>query len=227
MSQLRLVVAIPAMFSLFVAVSATGSRSGVKSIRALSQTSSQLRLVGHSSLDGQELADIWVHGQFAYLGSRPAGGGIKVVDVSDPANPRLISSLISFATSEYEDVMVIRADTAAFHGDLLVAGLQARGSNANSGARGAQFWDVTDPLEPVALGFFDTGSLTGGVHELHLFQRDNHVFALLAVPNSEARNAGGDVRVIDATDPRKPVQIADWGVRARLGLTLNSGIFCH
>jgi hypothetical protein len=53
------------------------------------------------------------------------------------------------------------------------------------------------------------------------------VFALLAVPGSEGTGAGGDVRIVEATDPRNPRQLADWGVQADLGLSLGGNIFCH
>lgn len=191
---------------------------------SLEEQASGLELVGQSGLGSGSHGDIWVHGQFAYLGTDSCGIGVKVVDVSDPTNPQLVGSLLSSAGSTYEDVVVTTASTPAFQGDLLAAGLQVCGPR---GAHGVQFWDVTDPRQPRRLGFLDTGANTGGVHELYLFQRDHRVFALLAVPGSEAQGAGGDFRLVEATDPRAPRQLAAWGVGAGLGLELTNGIFCH
>ncbi len=58
------------------------------------------KLVGHSPLDGRGMnAALAVHGDYAYVGSRtdggakPSGNGVKVVDVSDPANPEVVSMI--------------------------------------------------------------------------------------------------------------------------------------
>lgn len=58
------------------------------------------------------------------------------------------------------------------------------------------------------------------MHELDLFQRGTHVYALLATPFSEFFDTvpGGDFRIVDATDPRNPVQVSEWGAAAH-GLT--------
>lgn len=195
-----------------------GVRSaGVQQVRGV-------ELVGQHAVGGAMLADVWAHGSFVYLGTREAGTGVKIVDASNPTNPQLIATLATNAASSYEDVVVIEANTANFRGTLLAAGLQPLGA---AGARGVQFWDVTNPRQSRPLGFLDTGAATGGVHELSLFQRGDRVFALLAVPGSEAAGAGGDFRLVEATDPRHPRQLADWGVQAKLGLQLSGNVFCH
>src|SRR5262249_10062807 len=154
-------------------------------------------LRGHLSFDNELLGDIWVHGQFVYLGTFSCGSGVKVVDAGKPRDPQLVATLLTDSGATYEDVIVISADTGFFHGDLLAAGLQRC---QEKGAHGVQFWDVTDPRHPEPLGFFDTGEGVVGVHELYMFQRDDRIFALLAVPGSEGQRLGGDFRIVDATD---------------------------
>jgi hypothetical protein len=171
-------------------------------------------MVGHASLQGVQFGDIWAHGRFAYLGTFSCGGGVRVFDISNPTDPRQVSTLRTSLVDSYEDVVVIRADTAFFRGDLLAVGLQECESN---GANQVQFWDVSDPLRPAILGSFNTGIGTRGVHELYMFQRNSRVFALLAVPSSEGSRAGRGFRIVEATDPRNPRQIADWGADAGLG----------
>jgi choice-of-anchor B domain-containing protein len=196
-----------------------------------------LELVGQDRLGVAPNGDIWVHGQYAYLGTAAlgttagCGAGVKVVDISDPAHPQPLSPIVTSLDSDYQDVAVISANTQFFQGDLLAAGLQVCRSG---GARGVQFWDGTDPRRPRRLGFVETGAASGGVHELSLLQRENRVFALLAVPGSEARGEGGDFRIVEATDPRNPRQIADWGIEEDLGLIRSSlgqgdspSVFCH
>ena len=189
-----------------------------------------LELVGQRQFDFG-LGDIWVHEQIAYLGTYGCGIGVQPVDVSNPANPRPLAPFRSSTLSTYEKPVVIRANTAAFQGNLLAVGLQWC---QPGGAHGVDFWDVTDPGRPRALGFLDTGAQTRGVHELCLFQRGDRVFALLAVPNSERSGEGGDLRIIDASDPTRPRQIADWGIQKDLGLDPNAvnqggspSSYCH
>ncbi len=188
----------------------------------------RLDLVGHSAAGGGFHGDIWVHGQFAYLGTHSCGTGVKIFDVSRPSSPQWVVSLVTNLKSTHDDVVVIGANTPAFHGDLLAVGNQ---DCAQGGAHGVQFWDVTNPRQARRLGFFDTGAAFGGsgVHELCLFQRNDRILALLAVPRS-----GKDFRIVDATDPRNPRQIADWGIGINLSLDYaslpqgySSFVFCH
>jgi hypothetical protein len=150
-----------------------------------------------------------------------------VFDISNPASPQLASTLKSSPLDSYEDVVVIRANTPFFRGDLLAVGLQGCGGD---GANQVEFWDVSNPRQPARLGFFHTGVRAGGVHELYMFQRDGRVFALLAVPSSERSGDGGDFRIVEATDPRNPRQIAEWGAIASLGSQPTGrgrSSFCH
>jgi hypothetical protein len=215
--------------ALTLLVLAFPSRTPVQSA-ALGEGARGMELVGKSDITGN--GDIWVHGRFAYLGSYTRGVGVKVVDVSNPGRPQFLGTLAASEGSDYEDVVVISANTPLFQGDLLATGVQGRNA-----PRGVAFWDVTNPRQPQPLSFLDTSggmSAGGGVHELFMFQRDNRIFALLAVPGSEDRGLGGDFRIVEATDPRNPRQISDWGVRAKLGLdpgTVNQGdspnTYCH
>ncbi|HET9528930.1 MAG TPA: hypothetical protein VFQ92_01160, partial [Blastocatellia bacterium] len=210
-----------------LALVAPGMSAGVQLSPAHDPNSRGLEMVGQARIQGVQFGDIWARGQFAYLGTYSCGDGVKVFDISDPASPQLASTLKTSSTDSYEDVIVIRADTEFFRGDLLAVGLQ---QCENSGANQVQFWDVTDPRNPVRLGSFSTGNRTRGVHELYMFQRDDRVFALLAVPSSERSGAGGDFRIVEATDPRNPRQIAEWGAIARLGSQptgRGSSSFCH
>ncbi len=174
----------------------------------------RLELLAQVSFPGARAADIWVHGEYAWLGAWSCGHGVKVVDISNPRQPLALDALVTDPGSTSEDVVVIRADTPAFRGDLLAVGLQPCRAG---GAKGVQFWDVTDPRSPRKLGFVDTDVPNIGVHELHLFQRGDRVFALLAVPNSEVRYGQGDFRIVEATDPANPREIARWGILERLG----------
>ena len=81
---------------------------------------------------------------------------------------------------------------------------------------GLQLWNVTNPSAPVFLTEFGVGHGDGGVHELDLFQRGDHVYALLAHPFSEWFDPAGhgDFMIVDVTNPNLPVMTADWGAGA-------------
>jgi hypothetical protein len=185
-----------------------------------------LTLVGHHDLGGEGAADVWANGDVAYVGARCNSGGVKIIDVSDPADPRLAGRAADHTNTRAEDVMVIDARTPFFGGQLMAVGLQDcpdedRDEEGEPGLQGVELWDVSDPIQPEPLGFLDVGPLPfGGVHELHLFQREERVLALLAVPFSEVfhPNELGDLRIVDLTDPRNPVELADWGAGKDGGL---------
>jgi hypothetical protein len=170
------------------------------------------RLLGHTDLGATDTnGDVWVHRQFAYVGTwaEPCtGGGLKIIDVSDLRDPRLVGRAAARAGTSAEDVVVRHVSTASFEGDLLGVGIQRcdfEDPSLDEQQFGVEFWDVTDPTHPQKLSALGVVDSFGGVHELDLFQRGRHVYALLATPFTEA-----DFRIVDVTNPRAPVQIVAW-----------------
>ncbi len=173
-------------------------------------------------------ADVWEFNGTAYVGTFGIGSscpatGVRMVDVHDPASPRLLGSVAAISGTSQEDVVVRHVSTPSFTGDLLATGIQRCDK---SGQGGVSLYDVTDPQSPVQLGFFATGAARG-VHELDVVQQGSRALALLAVPASESGGGDGDFRIVDVSDPRRPVQLADWGVQKALGIDLRGGIGCR
>lgn len=218
------------------------------------------------ALDGPAVGfngDVFVHESssgdvFAYVGTWGRrrldnttffcpGAAIKIVDISDPANPVQVATatLPDYAGATSEDMEVRTVDTALGTIDLLATGLQRC---MNEGMAGASFWDVTDPTNPVHLGFFDVGNndVTGdpvcldsegnpavrGVHEIQLFQKGGRVYALLPLIFREAtiagvaseENCGPEFFILDVTNPTAPERVANWGVLQDEGLDPRSGL---
>ena len=187
-----------------------------------------LTLVGASDLGGQGAnADLAVLDGYVYVGGYASGGacpghGVRIVDISDPADPRVVASAAGIPGTTSEDVDVIRLTGPAFTGTVLAVGIQRCGQSVARG--GLALVDVTDPRTPATLAFFDTSPGPGGVHELDVTVRpDGRALALLAVPLSE-RGGVGDLRIVEITDPRRPVQLAHWG--AGQALDMRDGIGC-
>jgi LVIVD repeat len=184
--------------------------------------SDHFKLLGHHELRGPTNGDVWFYdhggkvGKYAYVGtwSDPCSGvGVKIVDVNHPTHPRLVATTPTWPGVSHEDVVVRRIGGR----DILGVGIQICGEEAEAG--GLALFDVTNPRQPRRLSFLPTPA--GGVHELDLVVRPGgRALALLAVPFAEFENVyfgadnGGDFRIVDITDPARPVPLADWGVIA-------------
>ena len=212
--------------------------------------------VGHDDLGGRGFnADVWVHEQYAYVGSWGfsdfASGskqrfcpndGIAVVDTRDPADPRHVTDLESPAGTSAEDVVVFTAVHWLVSGrHLAVVGLQVCGGDRSDTGifRGLQVFDVTNPAQPAELGRLDTGCCTRGLHELEVQHRDDlgRTFVFASVPTSEYADPGspsgrrdrlgrGDFRLIDVTNPRLPFAPMNCCVHPNLGAPPTLGQGC-
>lgn len=195
--------------------------------RQAEQPGPSLSLLGQSDLGGAGFnGNVRALSGYAYVGSWGSGGlcpalGVRVVDLADPAAPRVVAIAARIRGTSAEDVVPVRVSTPSFMGDLLAVGIQRCGGGG-AAQGGLALVDVTDPHDPRDLGFFPTGGGTRGVHELDVTVRDGRVLALLAVPYSESRG-DGDLRIVDITDPRQPVQLSSWGAAAALGITEGTG----
>jgi hypothetical protein len=194
-------------------------------------------VLGHHDLGGEGFnADVWAHGNFAYVGgwgydpdqgiACPAGG-VKVVDLTDPTAPRQVAVLQNPDLTTSEDVVVRPVSTPSFTGDLAVVGIQACG-NQRPVFRGLQFFDVTDPTAPVALGRWEALHPTIGCHEVDLVARsDERVLAGCAIPFAEHYDAGEPVVIVEATDPTAPTKVGTYYDTLQRGAGCTSAFLAH
>ncbi|TMK47713.1 MAG: hypothetical protein E6G55_02750, partial [Actinobacteria bacterium] len=190
---------------------------------SLAPVTNNFTVIGHTDLGASDTnGDVWVQGNFAYVGtwSDPCNGlGVKIVDVSNPASPAMIGRVGAIAGTSAEDVVVRSVSTASFTGDLLAVGIQRcdfQNASLDTAKFGVDFWNVTNPAAPVHLSFLGVTTGEGGVHELDLFQRGTSVYALLATPFSEwfDPEPGGDFWIADVTNPAAPTVVGQWGAGA-------------
>jgi hypothetical protein len=177
-------------------------------------------IVGHDDLGASDITgDVWVHEDTAYLGTWAEscnGLGVKVVDVSDPADPVMLGRVAGIPGTSAEDVVVRSVNTSSFTGDLLVTGIQRcdfEDASLDDDMFGVDIWNVSNPASPVHFTHFGINTGAGGVHELDLFQRGSNVYALLATPFSEwfDPSQNGDFWIVDLTDPANPEIVGEWG----------------
>ena len=203
--------------------------------------STSLQAVGSQQVEGNDLVkvgfhnlggggfngDVWGQGNFVYVGTFGVaeeglclGTGVKVVDISNPAAPVMVTTLSVPDGSHPSDVKVASISTGSFQGDLLVNSNEAC---AFGGFSGVQLWDVRDPRNPSELGRF----ATAGVHNAYLYQKNDRAYTLLAVQFAEvfgppAGLPGSDLQIVDVTDPTNPVLVGEWTIGRDAGLAFGS-----
>lgn len=218
-----------------IALSALASPTGELAGSPGEGVAVNMEMVGHNDLAGRGFnADVWVHKEVAYVGqwgfgdaSHPdrcptgAPSGVRVLDVSDPSNPTVVSTLQNPPLTTAEDVEVVTFPDGR---DIAMVGIQACFRLNPDTERGLQLFDVTDPANPAQIGFLDTGGFARGVHEFTAVVRPDGVFALLTVPFSQDRDIAGrgDLRIADVSDPANPVEVADFHFERDAGLPGNN-----
>ena len=205
-----------------------------------------LEVVGHNDLGNRGFnADVWVYHGYAYVGQWgfgdwaagskdrfcPQGSNtsVQVIDVRNPADPRVVARLQNPPNTSAEDIVVFTARYGRLRGhDIAAAGIQWCGDSRfdPNAERGLMLWDVTQPAVPVQIGYWRSACCTRGVHEFEVQHRTDlrRTFAYLSVPASRYPdstsptgyrdvNGDGDFRLVDITDPTNPVQVSDWGIQ--------------
>lgn len=168
----------------------------------------QFELVGKVVRNRFDTEEVWVHpnGKVAYLGSGSGGDVAYVIDISNPAEPKVVDSLVS-NTRRVNDLMT-DAD-----GKILVHTREGASDRKN----GIVIYTLEDPLHPKKVSEF-TETVTAGVHSSFVY-RDKKTGQL----NVFITNDGtGAVHVINLDDPAKPRELAVWKTaRAEAGRSLH------
>ena len=217
-----------------------------------------LQLVGAALTEPIEspMAGVHVHGDYAFVGSQSIAyppfeeskTGIRIVDISDPANPVLVGriplrSVEKFSTvlaggdepHSHGDAVATRIESGTFEGDIAIV-LQGVPDSFTVDEYPMPFgiWDVTDPADPQFLGplslgeHFPADSLgdkpddTKAVHGHYFYAVYNK--GKMINPRDGRHNRDHHVAIVDLSDPRNPVVVGDWQdtehVRLR-GLSVN------
>jgi hypothetical protein len=165
------------------------------------------------------ISDVGVLGNFAYLGqfspgcTPDGGGGIYIVDMTDPTKPTEAGFISTPGTHVGEGVQAISVNTQSFKGDLLVVNGESCGTIPNR-IGGFSLYDVTDPYNPVTLveNAGDVRTVSGvtranQIHSAFAWQQDQKAYVVI-VDDEELL----DVDIFDITNPRNPVMVAEVGL---------------
>lgn len=228
MSRLRpLGLALLALVAFLPATVRLAPASGPTPVRPLPPRPARLQFIGALKLEpfGKDAhGDVATYKNLAFVGkwSGPCpGGGVDVIDISEPATPTLLSHTPEHLDTSMEVMRPLRIGTR----DVLAIGLQdcRRPTPGVTARAGLELVDVTDARNPGELSFFDVdafGRQVVGVHELDVTRTpDGRSLALLAVPGLEpatgddsGHGGKGDLLIVDISDPTHPVLIGSWGV---------------
>jgi hypothetical protein len=183
--------------------------------------SDNVAVIGKAAIDQHRkdgrVADVEVFGDYAYLGGfwEPdcKRGGVYVLDISDLSKPHPVGFIpTSNDTFVGEGVQVIHIDTPSFTGDVLgfnneICDVGVGDDVTPNG--GLTLVDVTRATapRPLATHVGDIGA-DGKAHEIHsVFMWDAGDRAYAAIVDDDEAE---DVDILDVSDPRNPVLIAEY-----------------
>jgi hypothetical protein len=137
--------------------------------------------------------DIWVDGNYAYLGTDVNGGGVSIFDISVPSNPTFIrnpanpSGTITMPTylgDQMEDIEVYNG-IGYFGSDV----------TTSSSGTGVDVVDLSDPANPVMITRID--GVDGGHDKVHTLSYNNGFLYT-------SDNATDTIKVFDVSNPGTP-----------------------
>jgi hypothetical protein len=203
--------------------------------------------IGHIDLfapgdEAGRIGDVSAKGNFAYLTHfrEPTceRGGVQVVDISDPANPKKGPYIPSHVgTYAGEGSQVISLDNRFFKGDLLIYQNEICATREQNGVGGVTLVDVTNPMKPKKLveGFGDF-TASNGKSQTHA----NQVHSAFGWVNTETGRAyvimtddeeATDTDIIEITNPSRPKWVADYDLTPQseqpLGAVHGDAVFIH
>ena len=158
-----------------------------------------VKLVGKLLRTAFPTSEVWIHanGKVAYLGTTLGGDRVYTVDVSDPAGPRIVDSIVVNARG-INDVMTTP------DGKYLVITREGAADRRN----GIVIADVSDPFRPRQIADF-TNNVTGGVHSIFVHRQPKygtHVYL--------TNDGTGALHIVDINDPANPKEVSTFKPRA-------------
>jgi hypothetical protein len=188
-------------------------------------TAARWEVVGHVRPAGHYGGDVEAHGGHAYVSSHRgrrscSADGVRAFSLANPRRPRLVSTFGRIPGTWTEKTIVRRVATASFTGTLAAVSVQGCTPQA---FRGFLLVDVTSPARPRELARVRLDPR--GSHEIWLAQSGRRAFVYTAILRSEALDSPDgrlpgrpDFRIVDVSDPARPVEVGAWGAWKELGI---------
>ena len=190
-----------------------------------------LTLVGIGLMSASEspLAGVYVHGNYAFVGGMSSGYstganiGVRIVDLSNPANPMLVGRIPlrtrgTVSGHSHGDAVATHINSGTFQGDVAIV-LYGVPDEFHPGSypQPHGIWDVTNPAHPTFLSVLNLGNASHGHEAGDLGDKPYDAMAVAgnyfyALYNRAPTKFPGDYRlaVVDISDPGNPVVVGDW-----------------
>lgn len=152
-------------------------------------------VVGRLSRTLFPTSEVWIHpsGKVAYLGTHGGGDRVYAIDISDPANPRIVDSIQ--ANTRLVNDMQTTAD-----GNYMVLTREGAADRKN----GIVIADTRDPLHPKEISQFTDG-VAAGVHSVYIYEHPTYGRYVFIT-----NDGTGAIDIVNITDPAKPVRAGEW-----------------
>ena len=140
-------------------------------------------------------SEVWVHpnGKVAYLGAAVGGDRLYSIDVTDPAKPRIVDSVMANAR-HINDIMTDR------EGKVMVFTREGAADRKN----GIVIASLEDPLHPKVVAEFTDG-VTAGVHSAFVYTQPKHGTHVYLT-----NDGTGALNIVDINDPAHPKLAGIW-----------------
>jgi len=155
--------------------------------------------IGHLDIEGGGMVD--VQGTLAVIGHMEQPFATSILDVSDPAKPKILSRIKTYPGTH--------SHKARLSGNVLVINVEKYKGWKSGDKAGLAFFDISDPARPKEIAFMEMGGLDTegtGVHRFSLDREKKLVYA-----SASAKGFQGNITmIIDFSDPAKPKEVGRW-----------------
>ena len=173
-----------------------GSRTATTIVRVAERNVRRpVTVVGRLARTLFPTSEVWIHpnGKVAYLGTHGGGDRVYTIDITDPANPRVVDSIL--ANTRLVNDMQTTAD-----GSYMVFTREGAADRKN----GIVIADTRDPLHPKAVSEFTDG-VAAGVHSIYIYENPKYGRYVFLT-----NDGTGSVDIVNITDAAKPIRAGEW-----------------
>lgn len=158
-----------------------------------------ISLVGHLDIEGGGMVD--VQGNLAVVGHMEPPFATSIIDVADPARPRLICRIPVYPGTH--------SHKARLCGNVLAINVEQYSGWGKGDKAGLAFFNVSHPAEWKELAFMEMGGIDSGGTGAHRFQLDCERKLIYASASSDGFQ-GNITKIIDFSDPARPREVGRW-----------------
>ena len=158
-----------------------------------------ISLVGHLDIAGGGMVD--VQGNLAVVGHMEPPFATSIIDVADPAHPRVICRIpVRPGTHSHK---------ARLCGNVLAINVEQYSGWGKGDKAGLAFYDISRPAEWKEIAFMEMGGIDSGGTGVHRFQLDCGRKLIYASASADGFQ-GNITRIVDFSDPAHPREAGRW-----------------